>query len=362
MIPRATATVDLTAIEHNLHQVRRLAPGSKLMAVIKADAYGHGAVPVARALQGRVDAFAVACLEEALVLREAGIRAPLVLLEGILSQDEAAQALRHDLQLVVHEDWQLKILEALPADARVSLWIKLDSGMHRLGFPPGDIWDVWRRIQVQRGWRFQGWMTHLACADEPDKDTTHRQAVDFNKALQGLPGLRSLANSAAVIHWPETHADWVRPGLMLYGASPLPGKTGTDLGLRPAMTLESRLMAVRACAQGDAIGYGATYRCPEAMRVGIVSIGYADGFHRSVPTGTPVIVQGQRTSLVGRVSMDLIAVDLRPVPQARVGDPVLLWGDGLPIEDIAARAGTVPYELLCGLTRRVKFVYTNRGI
>lgn len=359
MIPRVTATIDLAAIRHNLAQVRRAAPRSKVMAAIKADGYGHGAVPVARALEDQADAFAVACLEEALVLREARVRAPLALLEGILSMEEAKLSLRHTLQVVVHDHWQLELLEALPHGARVSLWIKLDTGMHRLGFPLADVPGLWRRIQARPEWEFLGWITHLACADEPDNPATGEQVQAFERALQGLPGARSIANSAGLIAWPQSRVDWVRPGLMLYGASPMAGKIGADLGLRPAMRLETRLIAVREYPKGAALGYGATWRCPEAMRVGVAAVGYADGYHRALPSGTPVVVCQRRVPLVGRVSMDMITLDLREAPEARVGDPVLLWGEGLPVEDIAARAGTIAYELLCGLTQRVRFVHAG---
>ena len=359
MIPRVTATIDLAALRHNLGQVRRHAPRSKVMAAIKADAYGHGAIPVARALEDAVDAFAVAALEEALVLREARVRAPLALLEGILSVEEAKLCLRHGLQVVVHDHWQLAILESLPEAARVPLWIKLDTGMHRLGFPLGDVPGLMERVRARPAWEFCGWMTHLACADEPDNPATREQVAAFNRALEGLPGARSIGNSAGLIAWPEARADWVRPGLMLYGASPLPGKTAAQLGLKPAMTLASRLIAIREYPAGAPIGYGAAYRCPEAMPIGVAAVGYADGYHRALPSGAPVLVAGQRVPLAGRVSMDMITVDLRGARGARIGDPVTLWGPGLPVEEIATQAGTVAYELLCGLTQRVRFVHAG---
>lgn len=360
MIPRVTATIDLAALRHNVGQVRRHAPRSKVMAAIKADAYGHGAVPVARALADTVDSFAVAALEEALVLREAHVRSRVALLEGILSIEEAKLCLRHELQVVVNDHWQLALLEQLPQGARVSLWIKLDSGMHRLGFPLEDVPGLWRRVQARPEWEFCGWITHLACADEPDNPATREQIDAFARALQGLPGARSIGNSAGLMAWPEARADWVRPGLMLYGASPLPGQTGEALGLRPAMTLTSRLIAVRRYRKGAAIGYGAAYRCPEDMPIGVVAVGYADGYHRALPTGTPVLAHGRRVPVVGRVSMDMITIDLRAAPQAQVGDPVTLWGSGLPVEEIAERAGTVAYELLCGLTQRVRFAHAEK--
>lgn len=359
MIPRVTATIDLAAIRHNLAQVRHHAPRAKVMAAIKADGYGHGAVAVARALEERADAFAVACLEEALVLREARVRAPIVLLEGVLSIEEAKLCLRLDLQVVINDHWQLALLESLPRGAKVSLWIKCDSGMHRLGFPLGDLQGLWQRVAARPEWDFKGWMTHLARADEPEQPATRQQISAFTQALGALPGPRSIANSAGLLAWPEAHADWVRPGLMLYGASPLPGRSAADLALKPAMRLESRLIAVRDYPAGASIGYGGAYHCERAMRVGVASVGYADGYHRSLPSGTPVHVRGATTPLIGRVSMDMITLDLTQAPAAAVGDAVLLWGGALAVEDVAARAGTVAYELLCGLTQRVRFVHSN---
>ena len=356
MIPRVTATVDLAALTHNLDVVRKLAPRSKVMAAVKADAYGHGAVPVSRALEeAGVDALAVACLEEAMSLRQARIQAPIALLEGVISGEEAAQAVYEQLQIVVHDHWQIDLLERLPASARLTLWFKLDSGMHRLGFPLADVPKLRDVLTRHPGWRFAGWMTHLACADERGNDFTREQIARFDSALAGVPGARSIANSAGLIGWPQARVDWVRPGLALYGCSPLPETPATQLGLRPAMRLESRLIAVREYAAGEGIGYGLGYRCPERMRIGVVSVGYADGMHRAFRNGTPVMVRGRRAHLAGRVSMDMITVDLRDVPDAVVGDPVLLWGEGLPAEEIAGWAGTLSYELFCGLTQRVRF-------
>lgn len=358
MIPRVTARIDLAAIQHNLAVVRRYAPNSKVMAAIKADGYGHGAVPVARALEAvQVDAFAVACLEEAMQLRHAHVQTPIALLEGVISSEEAAQSVYQRLQVVVHDHWQLQLLEALPASAEVSVWFKLDSGMHRLGFPLDQVPRLLEALHRRPRWNFQGWITHLACADEPENPFTQEQITRYNLALQGTPGARSIANSAGLLAWPDARVNWVRPGLMLFGASPLAEKSAASLGLKPAMQLESRIIAIREYAAGEGIGYGLTYRCPERMNIGVVAVGYADGVHRSLASGTPLLIQDQRVPLVGRVSMDMITVDLRTVPQARVGDRVLLWGEGLPVEEIARHAGTLAYELLCGLTQRVCFVH-----
>lgn len=360
MIPRVTATIDLAAIQHNLQEVRRRAPSSKVMAAIKADAYGHGMVPVARALEAaQVDAFAVACMEEAIKLRRAHITTPIAVLEGVISEEEAALAVYERLQVVVHDHWQLDLLDRLPPSSEVSLWFKLDTGMHRLGFPLGDIPRLTALLQRRPRWHFMGWITHLACADEPDNPFTRQQVSRFSDALQGVPGARSIANSAGILHWPETHADWVRPGLMLYGASPLADKTGVDLGLRPAMTLQSRIIAIREYAAGETIGYARTYCCPERMPIGVVAVGYADGVHRSLINGTPLLVRGSRIPMAGRVSMDMITADLRLATDAVVGDAVCLWGEGLSAEEIARAAGTIPYELFCGLTQRVQFIYKN---
>lgn len=360
MIPRVTATVDLGAVAHNLAQVRRFAPHSRVMAAVKADAYGHGAVPVARALEAAgVEALAVACMEEAQQLREAHVHAPIALLEGVISAEEARLAAYEGLQIVVHDFWQIELLEAQPPGAALQVWFKLDSGMHRLGFPLDAVPRLRAVLARHPGWSFHGWMTHLACADEPDQPMTLRQIEAFDAALAGVAGARSIANSAGLYAWPQARRDWVRPGLLLYGASPMPGSTGPELGLKPALTLESRLIAVRECEAGGTIGYGASYRCAERMPVGVVAVGYADGVHRSTPSGTPVIVQGRRVPMAGRVSMDMITVDLRQVPDAKVDDPVLLWGAGLPAEAIAAQAGTLAYELFCGLTRRVHFRYVG---
>ena len=357
-IPRVTATVDLSAVRHNLSRVRALAPASKVMAAIKADGYGHGAVPIAQALAAAgVDAFAVACLEEAVTLRDAGISTRIALLEGVLSRDEAVEAAALGLEIVIHDRWQLDLLASLTADQPLAVWFKLDSGMHRLGFPLAEARSLNEALRAHPNWQLQGWITHLACADDLASPMTKAQITAFETAMQDIPGDRSIANSAGLIAWPQARVDWVRPGLMLYGASPMPGQTAADLGLKPAMHVASRLIAVHEVSAGESIGYGATYRCPEAMRVGVVAVGYADGVHRILPTGAPVLIHDTRVPIIGRVSMDMITVDLRSLPQAAVGDPVTLWGAGLPVEEVATWAGTLAYELLCGLTNRVHYRY-----
>lgn len=360
MSPRVVATVDLAALRHNLGVLRALAPRSRIMAPVKADAYGHGAVPVARALaEAGVDALAVACMDEALALRQARVGAPIALLEGILNAEEAAAAVYERLDVVVHDHWQLELLDSLGPQAHLGVWFKLDTGMHRLGFPVSDVPQLREALRRHPGWALRGWMTHLACADELDNPFTTEQLARFETALAGVPGARSVANSAALIAWPQTRLDWVRPGLALYGASPLPGVSAAALGLKPVMTLESRLIAVRTFAAGESLGYGRAYRCPETMPVGVVAAGYADGVRRAFANGTPLLIRGRRVPLAGRVSMDMITVDLRGIDAPRIGEPVRLWGEGLPAEEVAPHAGTIAYELFCGLTPRVSFRYLS---
>ena len=348
------AAIDLGALRANLERVRRLAPDSRIMAVIKANAYGHGIEPAARALAG-ADAFAVACMDEAMQVRAAGLSQPVVLLEGVFSSLELAGAGSHHFEVVVHDRQQLDLVCSLDATAELRVWLKIDTGMSRLGFPPGEARAAWDRLQAAPGVRKPvGLMTHLACADEEPDTRTPEQLALFEKVTHGLPGPRSIANSAGVLRWPAAHADWVRPGIILYGVSPVPGRNGADEGLRPAMTVSTQLISVRELARGDTVGYGATWTVPESMRIGVAAIGYGDGYPRHAPNGTPVLVRDARCALVGRVSMDMITIDLRGCPEARAGDRVVLWGEGLPVEEIATAAGTIPYELLCGVTQRVK--------
>ena len=349
----ARATIDTAALRANLAVVRRAAPNSRVMAVIKANAYGHGIVPVARALSG-ADAFAVARLEEAVALREAGLDQRIVLLEGVFHTEQLALAARLGLELVVHEAGQLEMLAHGRGRHRFPVWLKVDTGMHRLGFAPQDFAAAKSRLESCGA--VAGplhYMTHLACADERDAAATGRQLALFDVLLAGLAGERTIANSAGLLAWPDSRADWVRPGLMLYGASPFPGETGESLGLRAAMTLSSELIAVKTVKAGGRVGYGGTWTAPRATRIGVAAIGYGDGYPRRLGTGTPVRVAGQPGRIVGRVSMDMITIDLTEAPASKVGDEVVLWGAGVPIEPLAEAAGTIAYELLCGVTQRV---------
>ncbi|MGH8372587.1 MAG: alanine racemase [Gammaproteobacteria bacterium] len=353
---RATgAIINLAALRHNLRRVREIAPRSRVMAVVKANAYGHGITAVARALS-ETDAYAVASLDEALVIRRAGLVHPIILLEGVFSADELDEAARNGCEVVVHESSQLALLEASRLQHPLGVWLKVDSGMNRLGFPLDQARNAWQRLSAVKAVRGPvRLMTHLACADDTNSSRTTQQLQAFAEATAGIEVERSIANSAGILAWPDSHADWVRPGILLYGVSPFADRCGADDGLLPVMTMRTELIAIRHLQKGEAVGYGGAWVAPEAMTIGIAAIGYGDGYPRHAPNDTPVRVKNQPAALVGRVSMDMIAVDLRTVPDAAVGDPVLVWGAGLPVEQVARAAETIPYELLCGVTQRVKF-------
>ncbi|MFM8331720.1 MAG: alanine racemase [Candidatus Methylumidiphilus sp.] len=353
-LPAAHALLDMAALGHNLAQLRRLAPAAKLMAVIKANAYGHGALAVARALPA-ADAFAVARVEEGVALREAGIRQRIAVLQGFLDADELALHVRHGLEPVIHRVEQVDMLEAAAPASALPVWLKLDSGMHRLGLDAAAFAACHRQLSQCRSVAQPPFlMTHLASADALEDPATPRQLDLFAGQVTGLPGERSAANSAGLLAWDAARTEWARPGISLYGVSPFPHRTGADDGLKPVMTLRTRLIAIKPLATGDAVGYGGDWICHRPTRLGIASIGYGDGYPRHARSGTPALVRGQRVPLAGRVSMDMIALDLTDCAEAQVGDSVTLWGAGLPVEEIARHADTIPYVLLCNVTPRVK--------
>lgn len=356
-----TAFIDTAALRHNLGQVRARAPGSRVMAVVKADGYGHGLERVARALSG-ADAFGVAALSDAERLRATGVSQPILLLSGFDEPSDIGRLRALQVDSAIHHASQLEMLEQAEPGEPIGCWLKIDTGMHRLGFAPEETRAVHARLAalpgVVGGIRL---LNHFASSDEFEDSPSHgRQTREqirvFTEAVAGLAGERSLSNSAAVLGWPEAHADWVRAGGALYGMSVVEGRTGADFGLQPAMTFGTRLIAINRIRKGERIGYAATWECPEDMPVGVAAIGYGDGYPRAAPSGTPVLVNDRSAPLVGRVSMDLITIDLRGVPDARVGDPVTLWGPALPVETVAQASGTIGYELTCSITRRVRFV------
>jgi alanine racemase len=363
----AVAVIRSAAIRHNLKRLRSAAPGCRFMAVVKANAYGHGVEAIAELLDD-VDALGVARVAEGVRLRNAGNKQRIVVLEGCGTNEELEVAIAHQLDIVVHDPVHFELLARVKSSELIKVWLKLDTGMGRLGFCADQFATcmnflnsndaIKKPIQV---------MTHLACADDVDNPMTAEQVRSFGAALNDGNGIFdgdiSIANSAALLSWPQSLEpsvelnylgdNWVRLGAAIFGVSPLLGKSSRDLNLRPAMQFESQLIAVKTIAKGDSVGYGSVWRAPRDTAVGVVAVGYGDGYPRQLPEGTPVLINDRRAALIGRVSMDMISVDLTDIPVAGVGDRAILWGDQLPIEEIASRAGTISYELMCGITDRV---------
>lgn len=348
------ALIDVEALRHNFQICRRFARGRRVTAVIKANAYGHGLLATARALK-EADAFGLSCYDEALTLRRAGIDQRIVLLEGFHAVNEIATAHDPAIDWVLHHAEQLQALAALPASAARSVWLKVDSGMGRLGFRPEEIPAAVAHLQAL-GERVQlkGFVTHLACADDRANPMTKVQLERFEQATAPYPGERSIANSAGMLAWPVVQGDWVRPGIMLYGVSPFADDHGSDYALRPVMTFKTRLISIRACRKGDTISYGGTYVCPSDGRMGIVAVGYGDGYPRHIAPVACVVIRGVRVPIIGRVTMDMLCVSLDQLEEAQIDDEVTLWGEGLPIEEVARWSGTIAYELLCQVTGRVR--------
>ena len=342
------ARIDSAALRHNLAAVKARAARSRLWAVVKANAYGHGLGRAARSLAA-ADGLALIELEAAIELRRSGETRPILLLQGVYSPKELEPVAAHGFSVVVHSFEQVAMLESVRAAAKIPVYLKLNTGMNRLGFVEKDFKNALERLARCAGEITL--MTHFADAD--GKRGVKWQMERFQAMASGLKFPRSLANSAAIVRYPETQADWVRPGIMLYGCSPFPDQSAEALGLKPVMTLSSELIAVRELGKGDSVGYGCTFTADGPMRIGIVACGYADGYPRHAPTGTPILVCGKRTRTVGRVAMDMLIADLTGIPEARVGSPVTLWGEGLSADEVAASAGTVSYELLCALSPRV---------
>jgi alanine racemase len=347
------ARLNLTALRHNLGLVRELAPGTGLMAVVKANAYGHGSVIIARALAPLADALAVASIEEAIALREAGIGKPILLLQGVFEAAELELAAELDLWVSICSEQQLCWLEESRLRRPLGCWLKIDTGMHRLGIPHEDTATCYRRLEDCPQARADTVLcTHFASADEPTSGQTFAQIERFERACSPLPAPRSACNSAGVMAWPAAHYQWVRPGYMLYGNSPFAGPQQHADRLRPVMTLVSAVTALRHVAPGETVGYGASWTASRPSHIATVTIGYGDGYPRLAPTGTPVLVNGQRATLAGRVSMDMLTVDVTELPGVRIDDEVVLWGEGLPVGEVARHVGTIGYELTTRMPAR----------
>ena len=374
---RAWATIDLGALLANFAKARAYNPEAAIVAVVKANAYGHGAIAVAQTLRGQLrddDCFGVASIDEALELRQAGISTPILLLEGVFNAAHLRKAVENNFALVVHSPFQLALLEAF-FEARslstpLTIWLKIDTGMHRLGLSASEFKQAWQALNWHVHVHKLVVMSHFACADDKASDMTERQLAQLNKILEdaGVAADKreiSFAASSAIQQWPESHFQWLRPGIMLYGGTAIAGENAIERDIAPVMTLRARLIAIKTVAAGESIGYGASYVCESEQRIGVISIGYGDGYPRRMPAGTPVLIkcsakkgaEPQRAPLCGRVSMDMTIVDLSDCPDARVGDEVILWGEGLPADEIAQRCNTIAYELFCQVTRRIHYIY-----
>ncbi len=357
MYRKTEAIIDLEAIRRNYAYACRLAPHSKSIAVIKADAYGHGILRVAQALRSEAPAFAVATLEEALELRDGGISQALLVLEGTHSVAACEVAARNKLSVVVHNQQQVSHVLQARLSSDVPLWLQVDTGMHRLGFDPGEVRSTLDRLRSGRR-NVAVVCTHLSCADRLVCDTTQRQLERFRACVSGIDLPTSISNSAGILAWPDSHADWNRPGYMLYGHSPMNRDLESASELQPAMTLRSEIIAIREIAAGESVGYGAQWTASRRSLIGTVAIGYADGYPRHAPNGTPTRVNGRIAALVGAVSMDMIAVDLCGHDGVAIGDAVELWGQSVSVNEVAGQAGTIGYELLSRVSSRVPRIYT----
>ena len=345
------ARLDLQALRQNLQVVRAAAPHSRVWSVVKANAYGHGLDRVWSSLS-TTDGFAMLNIEEAILLRERGWKGPSLILEGFFHADELALFDQYRLTTSLHSNWQVKVLANAKLNAPIDVYLKINSGMNRLGFAPDRVQTVWQQLRGLKNVGQLTLMAHFADAEQPEGIAGPMARIE--QAAEGLDCPRSLANSAATLWHQEAHYDWVRPGIVLYGASPSgEWRDVATSGLKPVMTLNSEIIGIQNLKAGDTVGYGSLYKASGEQRIGIVACGYADGYPRQAPTGTPVMVEGVRTQTVGRVSMDMLAVDLTPCPQAGIGSSVELWGDNIKIDDVAAPSGTVGYELMCALAPRV---------
>ncbi len=345
-----TVELDLAALHHNVKRIRDIAPQSKILAMVKANAYGHGLISIAKALND-VEGFGVSCSEEALYLRQAGLTQRIVLMEGLFSKDEIPLLTDYELDTVIHDHNQLNLLSEHPLPYPINVWLKVNTGMNRLGFLPRDFSEVLQKLDRCPWLKITCVMTHFSSADKSTDATTQTQIKLFEQTLKKSTFPISLANSAAILAHSKTHADWVRPGLMLYGVSPFADSSASQFSLKPVMTLKSEIISIHPLEWGDRVGYGGTWSASKPLRVGIVAIGYGDGYPHRAESGTPILVNGRLSELVGQVSMDMLVVNLSNQPDAKIGDPVVLWGTGLPIEQVAESTSSFRFELLCGINR-----------
>lgn len=345
-----TVELDLAALRHNVKRIRNIAPQSKILAMVKANAYGHGLISIAKALTD-AEGFGVSCSEEALYLRQAGIKQRIVLMEGLFSKDEIPLLTDYELDTVIHDRNQLSLLSEHPLPHTINVWLKINTGMNRLGFSPHDFAAVLQKLNHCPWLNIVCVMTHFASADKSENTSTKCQIKLFEQTIKEYKFPTSLANSAAILAYPRAHADWVRPGLMLYGVSPFPDSSGAQHALKPVMTLKSKIISIHQLESGDRVGYGGAWMAPKPLRVGVVAIGYGDGYPHRAESGTPILVNNKLSELIGQVSMDMLTVNLSTQLDAKIGDPVVLWGTGLPLEQVAESTSSFRFELLCGINR-----------
>jgi alanine racemase len=375
----ATVIINHKALLNNVAVIKQLAPKRKILAILKANAYGHGLEHIAKLLaeslhenedksESLVDAFGVARLDEAIALRTAGISKPIVLLEGFFCAEELTTFIQYNLETVIHNQQQLTLLLNASLTQTMKVWLKIDTGMHRLGIEPEEFNHIYSSLKNSQNVQSEiTLMTHLSCADDVDSDVTEQQLSCFHQLIENANESISIANSAGICAWENSHGDWLRPGIMLYGISPMLKQTAESLNLQPVMTLKASLIAIRDIKAGEAVGYGASWISERDTKIGVVAVGYGDGYPRHAKNGTPVLINGRIVPLVGRVSMDMITVDLgqnadditndaTSIYDDKVGDIATLWGQGLAVEDIAEAADTIAYELLCNISQRVKVI------
>lgn len=355
----ALAILSTENLLHNLDVIKNHAPNSHVIAMIKANGYGHGLRSTALRLEKYVYSFGVASIDEAIALRKVNIKIPITLMEGVFEPNELLVAACENFHVVFHEQTQLQWLKTSSLPCPLTAWLKIDTGMGRLGFTPSYAHHAYAELVSHPHLKKPiGIMSHFACADDIAHPLNQQQIKNFVQFIENKAGIKSFCNSAAIFSFKDHHYDVVRPGLALYGVSPMPNISAADLNLKPVMTLQTRLMAVRHVERHSTLGYGARFLCSDAMRIGVIAMGYGDGYPRTARDGTPILVNGVRCPLVGRVSMDMITVDVTNCPDVKVDDPVVLWGNGLPIEEVSQYTEQCPYDMLTAVQSRVRFHWT----